>query len=252
LQGCGIPFALVNRDVIQRTRHELVRPDKLQVTAGADPMRFATLVAEPLERGLGLTLGNALRRILLSPLSGVAVQSVQIDGVLHEFSSTSGAGEDAVGILANDKLTLSIATDGSVSPQDALTCAARILRDQLDAFAGSEKSRHEGSADKLPGTLDPIFRKKVDELDLSARTANRLKSNNIVCIGDLVHRTDAEMLEALNLGRKSLNEIKLALAEMALHLGTEVPGGPRERQDELPSPDPRTPAGGPVGSQHRD
>jgi len=97
------PVPVKGEDVIQKNWQELIRPNKLQVTAGADAARVATVVAEPLERGFGVTLGNALRRILLSSLQGAAVQSVHIDGVLHEFSSIAGVREDVTDIVLNIK-----------------------------------------------------------------------------------------------------------------------------------------------------
>ncbi len=330
---------------IQKNWQELIRPNKLQVTPGADPRRDATLVAEPLERGFGLTLGNALRRILLSSLQGAAVQSVHIDGVLHEFSSIAGVREDVTDIVLNikdiaikmqgegpkrmvvkksgpgqvtagdistvgdivvlnpdlvlctldegaeirmeftvntgkgyvpsernrpedapiglipvdslyspvkkvsykventregqildyDKLTLTIETNGAVSPEDALAYAARILQDQLNVFVNFEEPRKEvGPAEAIPDlAFNPAFLKKVDELELSVRSANCLKNDNIVYIGDLVQKTEAEMLRTPNFGRKSLNEIKEVLAQMGLHLGMEVPGWPPENIEDL-------------------
>src|SRR6202790_1714786 len=319
---------------IQKNWQELIRPNKLQVTPGSDSSRFATLVAEPLERGFGQTLGNALRRILLSSLQGAAVQSVHIDGVLHEFSSIAGVREDVTDIVLNikdisikmqgegpkrmvvkkqgpgvvtagdiqtvgdvvvlnpdlqictldegaeirmeftvaagkgyvaaernrpedapiglipvdslfspvrkvsykventregqildyDKLTMSIETDGAVSPDDAVAYAARIIQDQLNVFVNFEEPRKEqavsGSAPEIP--FNPALLKKVDELELSVRSANCLKNDNVVYIGDLIQKSEAEMLRTPNFGRKSLNEIKEVLAQMGLHLGMEV------------------------------
>jgi DNA-directed RNA polymerase subunit alpha len=330
---------------IQKNWQELIRPNKLQVSPGAEPKREATVVAEPLERGFGVTLGNALRRILLSSLQGAAVQSVHIDGVLHEFSSIPGVREDVTDIVLNikdiaikmqgdgpkrmvvkkqgpgtvtagdiqtvgdivvlnpelvlctldegaeirmeftvntgkgyvpternraedapiglipvdslyspvrkvsykventregqildyDKLTLTIETNGAVSPDDALAYAARILQDQLNVFVNFEEPRKaEGPAEAIPDlAFNPAFLKKVDELELSVRSANCLKNDNIVYIGDLVQKTEAEMLRTPNFGRKSLNEIKEVLAQMGLHLGMEVPGWPPDNIDEL-------------------
>ncbi|MBV6487182.1 MAG: DNA-directed RNA polymerase subunit alpha [Pseudorhodoplanes sp.] len=330
---------------IQKNWQELIKPGKLQVNPGADPRREATLIAEPLERGFGLTLGNALRRILLSSLQGAAVQSVHIDGVLHEFSSIPGVREDVTDIVLNikdiaikmqgdgpkrmvvkksgpgqvtagdistvgdivvlnpdlvlctldegaeirmeftvntgkgyvaaernrpedapiglipvdslyspvkkvsykventregqildyDKLTLQIETNGAVPPEDALAFAARILQDQLNVFVNFEEPRKEvGPAEAIPDlAFNPAFLKKVDELELSVRSANCLKNDNIVYIGDLVQKTEAEMLRTPNFGRKSLNEIKEVLAQMGLHLGMEVPGWPPENIEDL-------------------
>src|ERR1700732_178723 len=317
---------------IQKNWQELIRPNKLQVTPGSDSNRFATLVAEPLERGFGQTLGNALRRILLSSLQGAAVQSVHIDGVLHEFSSIAGVREDVTDIVLNikdisikmqgpgvvtagdiqtvgdvvvlnpdlqictldegaeirmeftvaagkgyvaaernrpedapiglipvdslfspvrkvsykventregqildyDKLTMTIETNGAISPDDSVAYAARILQDQLNVFVNFEEPRKEVTQEIIPDlAFNPAFLKKVDELELSVRSANCLKNDNIVYIGDLVQKSEAEMLRTPNFGRKSLNEIKEVLAQMGLHLGMEVPGWPPENIDEL-------------------
>jgi DNA-directed RNA polymerase subunit alpha len=330
---------------IQKNWQELIRPNKLQVSPGSEPKREATVVAEPLERGFGVTLGNALRRILLSSLQGAAVQSVHIDGVLHEFSSIPGVREDVTDIVLNikdiaikmqgdgpkrmvvkkqgpgvvtagdiqtvgdivilnpelvlctldegaeirmeftvntgkgyvpternrpedapiglipvdslyspvrkvsykventregqildyDKLTMTIETNGAVTPDDALAYAARILQDQLNVFVNFEEPRKEvGVAEAIPDlAFNPAFLKKVDELELSVRSANCLKNDNIVYIGDLVQKTEAEMLRTPNFGRKSLNEIKEVLAQMGLHLGMEVPGWPPDNIEEL-------------------
>src|SRR5260221_9762863 len=331
--------------VIQKNWKELIKPNKLEIAAGPDSKRFATVVAEPLERGFGLTLGNALRRVLLSSLQGAAGKAVQIDGVLHEFSSIAGVREDVTDIVLNikeiairmhgegpkrmvvrkqgpgvvkagdiqtvsdieilnpelvictldegaeirmeftvdtgkgyvpadrnrpedapiglipvdslyspvkkvsyrventregqildyDKLTLQIETNGAVTPDDALAYAARILQDQLNVFVNFEEPRKEvGVTEAIPDlAFNPAFLKKVDELELSVRSANCLKNDNIVYIGDLVQKTEGEMLRTPNFGRKSLNEIKEVLAQMGLHLGMEVPGWPPENIDEL-------------------
>jgi DNA-directed RNA polymerase subunit alpha len=330
--------------VIQKNWQELIKPNKLEVAPGDDPKRVATLVAEPLERGFGTTLGNALRRVLLSSLQGAAVASVHIDGVLHEFSSIPGVREDVTDIVLNvkaiairmhgdgpkrmslrktgpgavtagdintvgdvqilnpdlvlctldegaeirmeftvntgkgyvpaelnraedapiglipvdslyspvkkvsyridntregqkldyDKLTMTIETNGAISPDDAVAYAARILQDQLNVFVNFEEPRKEVAQEIIPDlAFNPAFLKKVDELELSVRSANCLKNDNIVYIGDLVQKSEAEMLRTPNFGRKSLNEIKEVLAQMGLHLGMEVPGWPPENIDEL-------------------
>ncbi len=325
---------------IQKNWQELIRPNKLQIQPGSDSQRFATIVAEPLERGFGQTLGNALRRILLSSLQGAAVQSVHIDGVLHEFSSIAGVREDVTDIkdisikmqgegpkrmvvkksgpgvvtagdiqtvgdvvvlnpdlqictldegaeirmeftvatgkgyvpaernrpedapiglipvdslyspvrkvsykventregqiLDYDKLTMTIETNGALTPDDSVAYAARILQDQLNVFVNFEEPRKEVAQEIIPDlAFNPAFLKKVDELELSVRSANCLKNDNIVYIGDLVQKSEAEMLRTPNFGRKSLNEIKEVLAQMGLHLGMEVPGWPPENIDEL-------------------
>jgi DNA-directed RNA polymerase subunit alpha len=330
--------------VIQKNWQELIKPNKLDVTPGDDPKRIATIVAEPLERGFGLTLGNALRRVLLSSLQGAAVSAVHIDGVLHEFSSIAGVREDVTDIVLNikmiaikmqsegpkrmtlrkqgpgpvfagdiatigdvqilnpelvlctldegaeirmeftvdtgkgyvaaernrpedapigliavdalyspvkkvsyrventregqildyDKLTLTLETNGSVSAEDAVAYAARILQDQLAVFVNFEEPRREETSISTPQLpFNPALLKKVDELELSVRSANCLKNDNIVYIGDLIQKTEAEMLRTPNFGRKSLNEIKEVLASMGLHLGMEVTGWPPDNIEEL-------------------
>jgi len=330
--------------VIQKNWQELIRPNKLEVAPGDDPRRLATVVAEPLERGFGLTLGNALRRVLLSSLQGAAITSVQIDGVLHEFSSIPGVREDVTDIVLNikdiaikmqgegpkrmvlkkqgpgavtagdigtvgdvqilnpglvicnldegaeirmeftvntgkgyvpaernraedapiglipvdslyspvkkvsyrveptregqildyDKLTLTLETNGAISPEDAVAYSARILQDQLNVFVNFEEPKREEAAPSIPElAFNPALLKKVDELELSVRSANCLKNDNIVYIGDLIQKTEAEMLRTPNFGRKSLNEIKEVLAQMGLHLGMEVQGWPPENIEEL-------------------
>ena len=330
--------------LMQKNWEGLIKPSKLQVTPGRDPRRAATLVAEPLERGFGMTLGNALRRILLSSLQGGAVRTLQIDGVLHEFSSIPGVREDVTNIILNvkemalrihsegpkrmvlkkegpgparagdietssevevldpdhiictldqgasvrmeftadlgkgyiaadrnrpedapiglipvdslyspvkkvsyrventregqildyDKLTMVVETDGSVKPEDAVALAARILQDQLAVFINFEEPKKAVEERKHPElSFNAALLKKVDELELSVRSANCLKNDNIVYIGDLIQKTEAEMLRTPNFGRKSLNEIKEVLATMGLHLGMEVPNWPPENIEEL-------------------
>jgi len=334
---------------------ELKKPQGLERKAGTDTKRKATFVAEPLERGYGMTLGNSLRRVLLSSLQGAAVTSIKIEGVLHEFSSLAGVREDVTDIVINvkqialkmegegpkrlqlsatgpgeitagqiacpgdieitnpdlvichldegatlnmeltadvgkgyvpaamnrpadapiglipvdslyspikqvaykvdntrvgqdldyDKLSLTIETDGTVTPEDAVAYAARILQDQLQLFVHFDDSAiapapaagqaggaaGEGSSDA--NQLNRYLLKKVDELELSVRSANCLKNDNIIYIGDLVQKTEAEMLRTPNFGRKSLNEIKEVLASMGLRLGMEIPGWPPENIEEM-------------------
>jgi DNA-directed RNA polymerase subunit alpha len=303
--------------VVEKNWLELIRPSKLEVQTGVDPQRRATLIAQPLERGFGLTLGNSLRRILLSSLQGAAVTSIQIDGVVHEFSSIPGVREDVTDIVLNvkqlaptsavdildksqlictldegaslrmeltvqsgkgyvpadrnrpedapiglipvdslyspvrrvayrventregqvldyDRLILDIETDGSVTPDDAAAYAARILQDQLQIFVNFDEPKKDlggGVREELP--FNPALLKKVDELELSVRSANCLKNDNIVYIGDLIQKTEAEMLRTPNFGRKSLNEIKEVLAALGLHLGMDVPDWPPENIEDL-------------------
>ncbi|MDF2604191.1 DNA-directed RNA polymerase subunit alpha [Sphingomonas sp.] len=334
---------------------ELKKPNALE-KKGGDGKRKATFVAEPLERGFGLTLGNALRRVLLSSLQGAAVTSIKIENVLHEFSSLAGVREDVTDIVLNvkqialkmqgegpkrlqlsatgpaevkagdiavsgdievmnpelvichldegatfnmeltadtgkgyvpatvnrpadapiglipvdalyspvrqvsykvdptrvgqdldyDKLTLTLETDGTVTPEDALGYAGRILQDQLALFVHFDdsavtRSAPVGAAVPAAGAepvsdtqqINRYLLKKVDELELSVRSANCLKNDNIIYIGDLVGKTEAEMLRTPNFGRKSLNEIKEVLSSMGLRLGMEIPGWPPENIEEM-------------------
>ena len=330
--------------MIQSNWQELIKPNKLKIVGGDDSLRNATVVAEPLERGFGMTLGNSLRRVLMSSLQGAAVTSVQIDGVLHEFSSITGVREDVTDIILNikevairmdvegpkrlilhkegpaqvtaadiqgiadveilnpdlaictldegaeirmeltvdrgkgyiaaeanrpadapiglipvdslfspvkkvsykvehtregqildyDKLTMQVETDGSISPDDAVAFSARILQDQLRVFVNFEEPEKEVVEEVVPElAFNPALLKKVDELELSVRSANCLKNDNIVYIGDLIQKSEAEMLRTPNFGRKSLNEIKEVLAGMGLHLGMEVPNWPPEDIEAL-------------------
>ena len=330
--------------VLQRNWQSLIRPEKLLVEPGADPSRVGTVIAEPLERGFGITLGNAIRRILLSSLQGAAVTAVQIDGVLHEFSSIAGVREDVTDIVLNikqlalrmhgegpkrmvlnavgpgevragqittghdievmnpdlvictlddgarlgmeftvqlgrgyqpasanrpedapiglipidsiyspvrrvsyrveptrlgqitdfDKLVLNLETNGAVAPEDAVALASRILQDQLQLFINFDEPHAATAAepeDDLPFNRNLL--RKVDELELSVRSANCLKNDNIIYIGDLVQKSEQEMLRTPNFGRKSLNEIKEVLASMALSLGMAVTGWPPENIEDL-------------------
>jgi len=330
--------------MIHKNWDELIKPMQLEIKPGNDPARQATVVAEPLERGFGLTLGNALRRVLMSSLQGGAITSVQIDNVLHEFSSVAGVREDVTDIVLNlkqvairmevegpkrasisakgprvvtagdisesagieilnrdhvichlddganlfmeltlntgkgyvsadknrpedapiglmpidaifspvnkvsydvqptregqvldyDKLTLKLETDGSLTPDDAVAYAARILQDQLQVFVNFEEpeaARAASEEEELE--FNPLLLKKVDELELSVRSANCLKNDNIVYIGDLIQKTEAEMLRTPNFGRKSLNEIKEVLSGMGLHLGMDIIDWPPENIEDL-------------------
>jgi DNA-directed RNA polymerase subunit alpha len=137
-------------------------------------------------------------------------------------------------VLDYDKLTMTIETDGSISGEDAVAFAARILQDQLGLFVNFDEPQKEVAAEQVTElAFNPALLKKVDELELSVRSANCLKNDNIVYIGDLIQKTEAEMLRTPNFGRKSLNEIKAVLAEMGLHLGMEVPGWPPENIEDL-------------------
>ena len=318
-------------------------PDLRRVQFDGELEVRARMVAEPLERGFGVTLGTALRRVLLSSLQGAAVTSVQIDGVVHEFSSMEGVREDVVGILLNikqlalrmhaqgpkrmtlratgpgavtagqidapsdieilnkdhvlctlddgatirmeftvqtgkgyvpaernrpedapigliavdalyspvkkvayrveptrqgqsldyDRLVMEVETNGAVSPLDAVGYAARILQDQLQIFIAFDEPKTAESEAKSERPFNPALLKKVDELELSVRSANCLNNDNIVYIGDLVQKTEAELLRTPNFGQKSLNEIKEVLAGVGLHLGMDVPNWPPENVEEL-------------------
>jgi len=326
-----------------RNWKSLIKPTKLN-TESNDDKSIATFVAEPLEKGYALTIGNSLRRILLSSIQGSAVTAVQIDGVLHEFSSIKGVREDVTDIVLNvkllslklmsdgpkklildvkgpgiikakdiqpnpeikilnpdlvlchldentkfhmelvtntgkgycpseknktddaplgliaidaffspvkkvsfsvenaregksldyDKLVMNIETDGSITAEDALAYAARIFQDQLSLFINFEEPKE---VEKKPQISEPEFNKnllkKVDELELSVRSMNCLKNDNIIYIGDLVQKTEPEMLRTPNFGRKSLNEIKEVLSSMSLYLGMEIPNWPPENIAEL-------------------
>ena len=137
-------------------------------------------------------------------------------------------------VLDYDKLSLSIETDGSVSPEDAIAFAARILQDQLTVFVNFEEPQAEEiSSEEDELAFNPLLLKKVEELELSVRSANCLKNDNIVYIGDLILKTESEMLRTPNFGRKSLNEIKEVLTSMGLHLGMDVSEWPPENIEEL-------------------
>ncbi|MDO6387793.1 MULTISPECIES: DNA-directed RNA polymerase subunit alpha [Uliginosibacterium] len=297
----------------------------------------AVVVMEPFERGYGHTLGNALRRILLSSLPGYAPTEVSIDGVLHEYSTLDGVREDVVDILLNlkgvvlklhnraevtlrlsksgegvvkasdievshdveiinpdhviahlapggkldmqikveqgrgyvpgnvrplngdnkvigrivldasfspvrrvsyqvesarveqrtdlDRLVIDIETNGAVDPEESIRFAARVLMDQLSVFADLEGTPVAKEEAKAP-QIDPILMRPVDDLELTVRSANCLKAENIYYIGDLIQRTETELLKTPNLGRKSLNEIKDVLASRGLTLGMKLENWP--------------------------
>jgi DNA-directed RNA polymerase subunit alpha len=332
--------------MVQKSWKDLIRPKKLEAEKETLTPFYGKFTAEPFERGFGITIGNSLRRILLSSLQGAALTSVKIDGVLHEFSAIPGVKEDVTEIILNlkevrlklhtegpktirvkaegprvlkagdiltgdaveilnpdhpiatlsrdgklsmemvvkvgrgyvpaernrdenqpigtlpmdaifspikkvnytvtnarvgqitdyDKLTLELWTDGSLSPEEAVAHAAKILKDQLSIFVTFEDSEeeeeimvqeHQGDMDKLNENL---FR-SVDELELSVRSANCLKHADIRLIGDLVQKTEAEILATKNFGRKSLNEIKEILLEMGLGLGMKLDNWPHKKAE---------------------
>jgi DNA-directed RNA polymerase subunit alpha len=137
-------------------------------------------------------------------------------------------------VLDYDKLTMTLETNGSISGEDAVAFAARILQDQLGLFVNFDEPKKEVVHEEGPSlAFNPALLKKVDELELSVRSANCLKNDNIVYIGDLIQKTEGEMLRTPNFGRKSLNEIKEVLASMGLHLGMDVPNWPPDNIDDL-------------------
>jgi DNA-directed RNA polymerase subunit alpha len=330
--------------MIEKNWQELQKPDQISVKSSEYNPRQAVITVSPLERGFGITLGNSLRRILLSSLQGAAITAVQIQGVVHEFSSIAGVREDVTDLILNikgvsvsmeqegarkvrlsaegplavtagmisesagieimnpdhvichldkgaslsmeltvetgkgyvpasqnrsedtpiglipvdaifspirqvaykvenervgqitdyDKLLLTIETDGSITPEDAVAFAARIMQDQLQPFINFEEPQLEAAGDEveeLPFNRNLL--RKVDELELSVRSANCLKNDNIVYIGDLVQKTEGEMLRTPNFGRKSLNEIKEVLKVMNLELGMDVENWPPENIEDL-------------------
>ena len=327
-----------NIEINTKNWKSLIKPTKLDVQLSEDKT-FAKIVAEPLEKGYGLTLGNSLRRILLSSIRGTAVTAVQIDGVLHEFTSIKGIREDVTDIVLNiktlalksssegtkklildakgpgqikasditpladveilnpdlvicnldqntnfhiemtvssgkgyvpaemnkpeepplglipidslfspvknvsysvskaldyDKLTMEVETNGSISAEDAVAYSARIFQDQLGMFVNFDEPEEVLVREK---PSEPEFNKnllrKVDELELSVRSMNCLKNDNIIYIGDLVQKSEGEMLRTPNFGRKSLNEIKEVLTGMSLYLGMEIPNWPPDNIAEL-------------------
>ncbi len=321
-----------------RNWRELIVPHTLQVDSDSHTERYGKFVCEPLERGYGITLGIALRRILISSLQGAAINSVKIDGVLHEFATVPGVIEDVTEIILNlkgvrlklyhdrpeplilekkgpgevkagdivsptggvevmnpehhiatltenaelniemtavwgkgyvpaeeqeksdeevvgriyidslfspiekvnykvtqarigqrtdyDKLTLEVWTDGSVTPEDAIAYAAKILKEQLTVFINFDEVQEpelETPSQDFDGKLDEL-NKKIDELEFSVRSANCLKNANIHYIGELVQKTEQEMLKTKNFGRKSLEEIQKILDGLGLHLGMVLEG----------------------------
>ena len=322
---------------------DLLKPKKLEVAGDTLTDCYGKFTAEPLERGFGITIGNSLRRILLSSLQGAAISSVRIDKVYHEFSTMPGVREDVTDIILNlkqlrmklhtqrpetihieakgettikasdistnaniqilnpdlhiaslskdaelnmemtveigqgyvpaariqtdgqpigtipvdavyspiqkvnytvrnarvgqrtdyEKLLLEVWTDGTVRPEDAVAVAARILQDQLAVFINFEEEVEEHAlVEEEPKPNENLFR-TIGELELSVRAANCLKNANILYIGELVQRSEAEMLKTKNFGRKSLNEIKQILGDMSLSLGMKVEHwAPPETQPE--------------------
>ena len=330
--------------MIEKNWQELQKPETVEIKPSEYNPRQAVISVGPLERGFGITLGNSLRRILLSSLQGAAVTAIQIQGVVHEFSSIPGVREDVTDLVLNikgisvsmgaegkkrlrlfaegpcavtagmisetagveimnadhvichvdkggslnmeltvdsgkgyvtaaqnrseddpiglvpvdsifspikqvtytvenarvgqqtdyDRLLLTIETNGTIKPEDAVAFAARIMQDQLAPFINFEDPQTEADAEKVdPFPFNRNLLRKVDELELSVRSANCLKNDNIVYIGDLVLKTESEMLRTPNFGRKSLNEIKEVLKVMNLELGMDIEAWPPENIEEL-------------------
>ncbi len=328
---------------MERNWRELIRPSRLEVDEETHTQYYGKFSCEPLERGFGHTIGNALRRILISSLQGAAITNVRMDGVLHEFSTINGVMEDVSDIILNlkgvrlrylghdpavmhidasgegvitagdiaappdveilnpehvianlgpegslraeltvktgkgyvtadrnkseedpigvvaldaafspivkvnyvvtqarvgqitdyDKLTLEVHTNGAVSPEDAVAYAAKILKEQLTIFINFQEEpepAHE-EVEEEPSLNENLFR-TVDELELSVRSANCLKNADIKYIGELVQRSESEMLKTKNFGRKSLNEIKEMLTEMGLTLGMTLEDFPSREELE--------------------
>lgn len=329
---------------------DLVKPKRIEVETQSEDTKYGKFVAEPLEKGFGLTIGNGLRRVLLSSLEGVAVTAIKVDGVHHEFSTVQGVVEDVTEIILNlkelalgldekrettvrieakgpatvtasmiqgdpalqilnpeqhiatlgegaslnmeltvkvgrgyvtadknavegvaegtifidsifspitkvnhivtnarvgqstdyDKLTMEIWTDGSIDPRSAVAQAAHVLLDQLGLFVGEgliiEDEAKEEIATPEKKFNENLFR-KIDEIELSVRSANCLENADIKYLGELVQRNEGEMLRTKNFGRKSLNEIKEILTEMGLSLGMKLEDFPkREELDQRREP----------------
>ncbi len=328
----------MQEELIARNWRQLIRPRALEAEDDTTTETYGRFSCEPLERGFGTTLGNALRRVLLSSLQGAAITSVKIDGVLHEFSTIPGVMEDVSDIILNlkevcmrshsegertlrvhkrgegnlvaadlvaedsgvevlnpdhkiatlspeadvemeltvglgkgyvpaeknkteempigtipidslfspvrkvnytvtparvgretdfDRLNLEVWTDGTVAPVDAVAYAAKIIKEQLTIFINFEEpTEMPAPLIEEPAPLNPNLFKSVDELELSVRSANCLQNANIRLIGELVQRTESEMLKTKNFGRKSLNEIKEVLSSMNLELGMKLESFP--------------------------
>ena len=334
----------LNQELMATNWRALIRPRRLEIEEPTLSEAYGRFACEPLERGFGITLGNALRRVLLSSLQGAAITSVRFEGVLHEFSSIPGVHEDVADVILNlkevrlrlhsletktlrvhkkgggtivagdivsedssvdvlnpdlkiatlagdadvefevtvangkgyvlaeankteemaigtipidsifspvhrvnytvtparvgretdfDRLNLDVWTDGTVAPADAVAYAAKILKDQLTIFINFEEPTEMpiAAADE-PEPLNPNLFRSVDELELSVRSANCLQNANIRFIGELVQRTESEMLKTKNFGRKSLNEIKEVLQSMELSLGMKLDGFPQRNEIE--------------------
>ena len=319
---------------MQKNWDSLIRPKRIDIDEGTHTRFYGEFTCQPLERGFGITLGNALRRVLLSSIQGAAIVSLQIDGVLHEFSTVPGVKEDVTDIILNlkgvrmkihhggmqevridakkagvvtagdiitdgtveilnpdhhiatlsgeapfrallvakmgkgyipassgkdidqpegiinmdalfspvkkvnytvtyarvgqvadyDKLILEVWTDGSVLPEDAVAYSAKILKDQLEILINFDEADEEEEQRGMEegSNINDQLQRHVDELELSVRSANCLKNAGINMIGELVQKTEAEMLKTKNFGRKSLSEIKEVLGELGLGFGMKL------------------------------
>lgn len=320
---------------MQRNWRSLIRPKRIDVDKRTHTQFYGEFNCQPLERGFGVTLGNSLRRVLLSSIQGAAIVSVKVDGALHEFSTVPGIKDDVTNIILNlkgvrlklhqdgprtvhfdvskegvitagdiitdgtveiqnpdhyittlsgdavfkaemvvktgrgyvpagkekdpdqpegtinidalfspikkvnytitharvgqitdyDRLVLDVWTDGSILPEDAVAYAAKTLKNQLDVFINfeeEEEEKEEHKEDEEKEKINENLLRSVEELELSVRSANCLQNAGITLIGELVQKTEAEMLKTKNFGRKSLNEIKEILTEMGLNLGMKV------------------------------
>ncbi|MFH7320244.1 DNA-directed RNA polymerase subunit alpha [Desulfurivibrio sp. D14AmB] len=325
-------------DTFYRNWHDLIAPERLEIDQDTHSATFAEFTCQPLERGFATTIGNSLRRILLSSIQGAAITSVKIDGVLHELSTIPGVKEDATEIILNlkevrlrlntpegrtvriekskkgmvtaadivgdhtvevmnpdqhictitgdgkfvaelevrwgkgyapaeknkseeqsigvipidaiftpirnvkvitsqarvgqqtdyDKLTLEVTTDGGIRPEDALAYSAKILKEQMRVFINFDEEAvvplpSDSASGEKPKLNENLYR-SVEDLELSVRSANCLRNAEIRHIGELVQKSEAEMLKTKNFGRKSLNEIKQLLSEMDLYLGMKIDG----------------------------
>lgn len=331
-------------ETMRKNWRDLIRPKKIEVDEKTHTRFYGEFTCQPLEKGFGVTLGNALRRILLSSIRGTAIVSVKFDGVLHEFSTVAGVKEDVSDIILNlkgvrlklqndgakfihleaseegavtagdittdgtvevlnpdhyiatlapggslkaemavkigkgyvpakmerepdqpegtinidatfspikkvaytvtharvgqitdyDRLVMEIWTDGSIPPEDALAYAAKILKEQMDVFINFEDVEQTEKQDKFEEKekANENLLRSVDELELSVRSANCLKNAGISLIGELVQKTEAEMLKTKNFGRKSLNEIKEILSEMGLGLGMKIDFPPWDKAED--------------------
>src|SRR5256885_798958 len=196
---------------------------------------YGRFSAEPFERGFGTTVGNSLRRILLSSLEGAAVTHIKLKGADHEFSSLPGVMEDVTDIILNVKsLIVEIWTNGTVTPEMALVEASKILRKHLNPFVqyfelGSDVANEEAIQalrDSGKALIDPDLQQKLDmtiqELDLSVRANNCLESAKIGTVRELVKKTDADLLKVRSFGKTSLREVKRKLADLGLSLGMDL------------------------------